>query len=218
MGRAGDPPSPGRTHQTEWLVAALYSRVMSRDTSETRALLLAAARDEFSDFGVSGARVDRIAAKAGVNKERIYGHFGNKEKLFEAVLVDTIDEHMTALGLPSGDLAEYVGRVYDSHRADPQLLRLFLWEALHYGEEAFQQERRTALYHDKVAALARTMGVAEDGETATTLLALIGLAAWPLAVPQLTRLIVGPTGESPDDIRRHLMDLVRKAVAPEAGG
>jgi AcrR family transcriptional regulator len=44
---------------------------MAWDTERTKALLLAAATEEFSEKGLAGARVDRIAAAAGVNKERI---------------------------------------------------------------------------------------------------------------------------------------------------
>ena len=37
-------------------------------------------------FGLGGARVDRIAERAGANKRLIYYYFGNKESLFLAVL------------------------------------------------------------------------------------------------------------------------------------
>ncbi len=52
-------------------------------------VILDAARDEFAEFGLDGARVDRIAERSGVNKAMIYYHFGSKEKLYQAV----IDEH-----------------------------------------------------------------------------------------------------------------------------
>lgn len=51
----------------------------------TREKLLAAARAEFAEHGIAGARVERIATQAGVNKERLYSNFGSKEKLFHAV-------------------------------------------------------------------------------------------------------------------------------------
>jgi len=53
-------------------------------------VILGAARDEFAEFGLDGARVDRIASRAGLNKAMIYYHFGSKEKLYQAV----IDEHI----------------------------------------------------------------------------------------------------------------------------
>jgi AcrR family transcriptional regulator len=48
--------------------------------------ILAAALKEFSDFGFAGARMDRIAKIAKVNKAMIYYHFKGKEKLYESIL------------------------------------------------------------------------------------------------------------------------------------
>src|SRR4030095_10733101 len=43
-------------------------------------------KQEFSAHGIGGARVDRIAQKAGANKRMLYYHVGNKEDLYLAVL------------------------------------------------------------------------------------------------------------------------------------
>jgi AcrR family transcriptional regulator len=53
---------------------------------DTRRLVLGVARSEFALKGLAGARVDEIADKAGVNKQAIYYHFGNKDDLFRATL------------------------------------------------------------------------------------------------------------------------------------
>lgn len=45
-----------------------------------------AATDEFGLKGFNGARVDEIALRAGVHKNVIYHHYGNKDQLFTAVL------------------------------------------------------------------------------------------------------------------------------------
>ena len=45
-----------------------------------------AALKEFAAYGFEGARIDRIAGKAKVNKAMIYYHYKNKESLYEAVL------------------------------------------------------------------------------------------------------------------------------------
>lgn len=47
-----------------------------------------AALKEFSTFGFSGARMDRIAKDAKVNKAMIFYYFSSKEKLYELVLRD----------------------------------------------------------------------------------------------------------------------------------
>ena len=53
----------------------------------TKAIVLQAAIDEFARHGLAGGRVDRIARRAGVNKQALYYHFGDKDALFQASLV-----------------------------------------------------------------------------------------------------------------------------------
>jgi TetR/AcrR family transcriptional regulator len=57
-----------------------------RDPAGTRQKLLTAARREFAQSGLAGARVDEIAARAGVNKQLVYHYFGDKDALYLAVL------------------------------------------------------------------------------------------------------------------------------------
>jgi TetR/AcrR family transcriptional regulator len=57
-----------------------------RDPAATRNKLLTAARHEFARSGLAGARVDEIAARAGVNKQLVYHYFGDKDALYLAVL------------------------------------------------------------------------------------------------------------------------------------
>lgn len=205
---------------------------MARDTAVTRQKLLTAARREFAALGVAGARVDRIAELAGVNKERVYGHFGSKEGLFAATVSTAMDELTEAVGEPGDDIAAWVGLVYDFHRERPELLRLLLWEALSRGEDGLPgEERRAEGYARKVGTLAErlatdsTTGPGAGPRTAVALLSLIGLAAWPNAVPQLTRLIVGPhtgTADQAEVVRAGVVELasglVRGVREPEAGG
>ncbi len=58
----------------------------NRDKLVTEEKILKASLEEFGEFGYSGARVDRIAERAGVNKAMIYYYFENKEVLYERVI------------------------------------------------------------------------------------------------------------------------------------
>ena len=58
----------------------------TRDAGASRARVFAAAAEEFAARGFDGAKVDRIAERAGVNKRLIYYYFGSKEGLYLAVL------------------------------------------------------------------------------------------------------------------------------------
>jgi AcrR family transcriptional regulator len=51
--------------------------------------ILAAAATEFAERGYAGARVDRIARRAGVNKAMLYYHFRSKEGLYRTLLRQT---------------------------------------------------------------------------------------------------------------------------------
>src|SRR6202046_543544 len=64
-----------------------------RDPAATRNKLLTAARREFASSGLAGARVDEIAARAGVNKQLVYHYFGDKDALYLAVL-EWVDEEI----------------------------------------------------------------------------------------------------------------------------
>src|SRR5437868_3160735 len=55
---------------------------------ESRRRLLEAAAAEFAALGFDGAKVDRIAARARVNKAMLYYHFTNKAALYREVLRD----------------------------------------------------------------------------------------------------------------------------------
>src|SRR5579871_3654831 len=57
-----------------------------RDPEGMRSRILEAAKEEFSTHGLAGARVDRIAAKAGANKRMLYYHVGKKDELYLTVL------------------------------------------------------------------------------------------------------------------------------------
>jgi AcrR family transcriptional regulator len=76
------PPLPGDP------ILAKRKRVLrwQRDPEGMRLRILEAAKQEFSTHGIGGARVDRIAQKAGANKRMLYYHVGNKEDLYLAVL------------------------------------------------------------------------------------------------------------------------------------
>ncbi|MEZ5315861.1 MAG: TetR/AcrR family transcriptional regulator [Vicinamibacterales bacterium] len=69
----------------------------ARAPEPTRDRLLAAAAAEFAARGFDGAKVDRIAARARVNKAMIYYHFASKAGLYREILRDLFAEVAAAL-------------------------------------------------------------------------------------------------------------------------
>ncbi|QBS45952.1 TetR family transcriptional regulator [Nocardia sp. CS682] len=179
----------------------------------TKQALLRAARDEFAEYGLAGARVDRIAEAAGVNKERIYGLFGSKDKLFDVILIDTMREFMDVVQpLAETDAGRYVGKLFDYHNNNPQLLRLLLWEGLHRGVDAHDIDGwRAQHYEQKFDRAIEQFGV-DARYAGRLLLALCGMSNWSLAVPQTTRLLLGDGAEDKDATREFMQEFARAAM------
>lgn len=87
-----------------------------RDPEGMRRRILEAAKQEFATHGLAGARVDRIAAKAGANKRMLYYHVGNKENLYLTVLegaYEKIRVEERGLDLEHLDPPEAIKRLID---------------------------------------------------------------------------------------------------------
>ncbi|HKD91887.1 MAG TPA: TetR/AcrR family transcriptional regulator [Terriglobales bacterium] len=75
------------TRRPTMRAVAVNGRTGTRGEPEiTRGAILDAALREFAEKGMAGARTDAIAHAAGVNKALLYYYFGDKEKLYAAVL------------------------------------------------------------------------------------------------------------------------------------
>jgi AcrR family transcriptional regulator len=70
------------------LVTTTVSRKQRKE--ERPAQLLAAALDVFVERGFTAARLDEIAARAGVSKGTLYLYFDSKEALFKAMILDAL--------------------------------------------------------------------------------------------------------------------------------
>lgn len=101
-----------------------------RSTTELRGEILAAARAEFAQHGLAGARIDRIARAAQASKERLYAHFGDKETLFREVVAADMVEFFGAVPLRPDAVAEFAGDVYDLACRRPEHVRMVNWARL----------------------------------------------------------------------------------------
>ena len=149
--------------------------VMAVDTPRR---ILDAAADEFAERGLAGARVDRIAERAGANKQRIYAYFDSKDRLFDRVVGDRIEQLLDAVPFDAVDLPGYAVRLWEFNLAHPSLVRLLLWHALERpGEQLAHAESSHAR---KVAALRAVRG--DDDWPADRLLGP-GARRWCTASP-----------------------------------
>jgi TetR/AcrR family transcriptional regulator len=101
-----------------------------RNSTELRGEILAAARTEFAQYGLAGARIDRIAKSAHASKERLYAHFGDKEALFREVVAADVVEFFGAVTPRPDAVPEWVGNLYDLACSRPEHLRMMTWAHL----------------------------------------------------------------------------------------
>ncbi len=111
-------------------------RPRSRDS---RALIVNAARQEFTEQGYAGARIERIARRAGVNKQLVFYYFGSKQGLYDAIVSALAGEATeSAVGQPSTrhaseGLRETFSGLFDSLARRGDLARLIVTETPRAG-------------------------------------------------------------------------------------
>ena len=95
---------------------------------------------EFAEKGLTGARIDAIAAATRTSKRMIYYYFESKEKLYVAVLeeayrrIRSIENELQLDELaPEEALRKLVGFTFDYQLANPDFIRLVMTENIHNG-------------------------------------------------------------------------------------
>lgn len=176
--------------------------------------ILEAATDEFARRGIAGARIERITAAARTNKAQLYGYFGSKEGLFDAVVADCVGRAMDAVPFDAEDLPGWAVSLYDRNLRRPDLVRLIAWIRL---------ERRPtgrwfdgSEYEPKLAAVARAQeeGRLRPGDPFDLLTLVVAMAcAWSPASGVYTATADEPAAVH-DQRRALLRDCVARAVAP----
>ena len=104
-------------------------------TPTTRDRVLAAAAEEFAARGFDGAKVDRIAARARVNKAMLYYHFRSKTALYQAILLDLFGRVAAAVeavrargGPPEAQLRGFIEALAGTAFTQPQFPPMWLRE------------------------------------------------------------------------------------------
>lgn len=182
----------------------------------TRARILDAAVGEFAQHGAAGARVERIVEAARTNKAQLYAYFGSKEKLFDAVFLETLERITDAAAFDADDMAGWAVRLYDEYLEQPDLVRLATWVRLERSPTGLLAAEVSAYDDVKVRAIqqAQAAGRVREGD-AYELMALV------LAMSLTWSPVSNVYAATPDEpAARHerrralLRDAVRRVVAP----
>jgi AcrR family transcriptional regulator len=145
-------------------------QVRSQDPEGTKRNIVEVATREFAEKGLSGARIDEIAAKTKSSKRMIYYYFGDKEGLYLRVLeeayskVRAVEATLDLDGLPPAKaLRTLVEFTFDHHNANEDFIRLVMIENIHNAAFLARSKVIQDLNVTAIGAIERlyTRGVAE---------------------------------------------------------
>jgi len=132
----------------------------TNDPARTMAGILEVASTEFASKGLSGARIDAIAAATRTSKRMIYYYFGSKEGLYIAVLEESyrrmrqIEAKLQLKDLePVAALRRLVEFTFDHHHANQDYIRLVMNENIERGVYLAQSKSIQELNVPAIAAI-----------------------------------------------------------------
>jgi AcrR family transcriptional regulator len=185
------------------------ARAKARDS---RALILAAAREEFGQLGYAGGRVERIARRAGVNKQLLFYYFGSKTGLFKAVLDAASHDIADATtgqekSAPLERLRAVALQVFDAVHANGGLIRMGLLGASpHDAARSAWDEPLKRLSETVRAAVSEGQGlgyVRDDVDPEIVARLVLATAVGCLALPD----------QDAARLRANVLDLIARALA-----
>ncbi len=202
-----------------------------RDPAGTRQKLLTAARREFARSGLAGARVDEIAARAGVNKQLVYHYFGDKDALYLAVLEWVYDEirsqerKLNLQGLPpERAIRKLIEASFDHLAAHPDFIVLLNDENRGGARHVRGSKRLEAMHSPLVSLVSRILsegvraGVFRRGVNPVHLyISIAGLSYFFFSNTPTLSAIFGKdlsSAAARRARRRHVVDLVLQALRP----
>ncbi|GGB47615.1 transcriptional regulator [Tistrella bauzanensis] len=206
-----------------------------RDPEATRRALLAAAIAEFADKGLAGSRVDEIAHRAGVNKQLVYHHFGNKDDLFRAALeqvygeIRAREQSLNLADLPAvAAMERLVGFSFDHLAEHPELVALLNDENRHEARHVKSSPQIQAMHSPLVRMIDETLARgARDGVFRTDMdpinvyISIAGLAYFFFANNHTLSAIFDTNLDTAREVsrrRRHVIDFVLSALQPREVG
>jgi AcrR family transcriptional regulator len=117
------------------------ANVRVQDPQGTRQNIIEVASEEFALNGLSGARIDEIAARTRSSKRMIYYYFGDKEGLYLSVLENAYrmvrdgESKLDIAGLPPLEaLRKLVEFTFEHHHKHEDFIRMVMIENIHHAE------------------------------------------------------------------------------------
>src|SRR4029453_3743685 len=190
-----------------------------------RERILRAATEEFAEHGFSGARINRIADAANVNKQLIYHYFDSKDGIYAAVLGEMLTSMHDSLDATSG-LRELIRRQNGAPETGRAWARMVAWEGLAGVRPVVSSAERQESIHRQVHAIMRMQ---REGQLATdvaprfALATIYAIGTAPHVIPQLIDFCLGPGASESEDTMAAWADMLtrlftrRTPAIPEGG-
>jgi TetR/AcrR family transcriptional regulator len=205
---------------------------MARPAKVSPDRILAAAAAEFAARGYAGARVDRIARRARVNKAMLYYHFRSKQGLYRALLRQTFTE----AGRTLARIADAEGSPVDKLDRAIAAMAAFIAQHTYFPAIMLREvaEGGAHLDHDTIAALAAipvaVAAIVQDGVARRAFRPVHPLAAYfSMLAPLVVYLAGAPIRKklaaqhpvdlpvlAPEAFVSHVQDTMRRALAYES--
>ena len=167
----------------------------------TRERILRAATEEFAEHGFSGARINRIAAAANLNKQLIYHYFDSKDGIYAAVLGEMLTSMHDSVDAAS-DILQLMRRQIGDPEARRAWSRMVAWEGLAGDRPVASAVERQESVHRQVQAIMRLQ---REGQLATdidprfALATIYAVGTAPYVIPQLIDFCLGPGASESED-------------------
>jgi AcrR family transcriptional regulator len=148
--------------------------VRTRDPEGKKQQLFEAALAEFAEFGLAGARVERLAKRAGISPGLVYSFYKGKAELFDAVFDHIVELTVSTVPIDADQLPEYAGMLHDAGTQHPEVVRFMMWYHLERGEFA-QRAAVSEAMRAKVESVAQAQrrGTVTGSQPAAQILALV---------------------------------------------
>lgn len=144
----------------------MKKNISAEKSAQTAGKILTAAQTVFAENGYSGAHMDEIARRAGVNKATLYYQIGDKDALYAGVIhqvlgsiAGRIADAVAQAQSPPEKLAAYIQSIAKAVEKNPELPSIMLREVASDGAHLPR-----IVAEDMSAVLITLAGILEDGK------------------------------------------------------
>ncbi|WP_143307465.1 TetR/AcrR family transcriptional regulator [Chitinophaga vietnamensis] len=200
------------------------------EEKSTEAQIKAAAQKIFLQKGLAGARMQDIADEAGINKAMLHYYYRSKDKLFEIIFEEAMDNMLKSLHsiLQSrGSFKEMVAGIVDNYitqlSARPYL-PVFILNEINQNPERMIRRFRNASHPPDIEAFAERVKQAQKkGEIRKIsplqlLMNVISMCVFPFAAKPLIQALAGldevQYRMAMEERRKQLTEFILAAVKP----